>query len=133
MHFTWSEREGTNGPKEEPEVDIVLFPGGGTFSKLPGRRMFILKHHDEKLFFWSVPCMERLLSAHKIVEGLRDALSCCRAQERDGGQDDQHCITVNECINSFTGEASWVKHCFHMLSLRDEVVGKGLCMCARRC
>jgi hypothetical protein len=56
VHFTWSERQqGGATSAQEPEVDIVLFPGGGTFSKLPGRRMFILTHHDDhKLFFWWV-------------------------------------------------------------------------------
>ena len=55
MHFTWSERRDT----QPPEIDIVLFPGNGTFSKLPGRRMFLLSHNsDEKLFFW---CLSMLL------------------------------------------------------------------------
>ena len=54
VHFTWSERQqGGARSAQEPEVDIVLFPGGGTFSKLPGRRMYILTHHDNhQLFFW---------------------------------------------------------------------------------
>ena len=35
----------------------MLFPGNGTFSKLPGRRMFLLTHNgDEKLFFWCPSC-----------------------------------------------------------------------------
>ena len=54
MHFTWSERQQDSAQASpEPEVDIVLFPGNGAFSKLPGRRMFILTHNEnEKLFFW---------------------------------------------------------------------------------
>ena len=108
MHFTWSERQQDNAcADQEPEVDIVLFPGGGTFNKLPGHRMFILTHHDDqKLFFWSVLCKHGApvsplqLSAEGAERGFPHFP--CRAQERDGGQDDQQCITVNECINSFT-------------------------------
>ena len=54
MHFTWGARQAASdaASKGEPEVDLVLFPGQATFSKLSGRRMFLLKYEKEEHFFW---------------------------------------------------------------------------------
>ncbi len=54
VHFTWDVRQGAPdaASKPEPEVDLVLFPGQAIFSKLDGRRMFLLKYEKEEHFFW---------------------------------------------------------------------------------
>ena len=54
VHFTWTVREaapdGTSAGV--PELDLVLFPGQSTFSRLHGRRMFLLKYEGQEHFFW---------------------------------------------------------------------------------
>lgn len=54
VHFTWGVRQADSdaASKGEPEVDLVLFPGQATFSKLSGRRMFLLQYETEEHFFW---------------------------------------------------------------------------------
>ncbi len=54
MHFTWAIRQAApdSAPRSEPELDLVLFPGQATFSRLGGRRVFVLKYEKEEHFFW---------------------------------------------------------------------------------
>ena len=56
MHFTWGVRQAASDttPRLKPQLDLVLFPGQATFSKLGGRRMFVLKYEKEEHFFWCV-------------------------------------------------------------------------------
>lgn len=54
VHFTWSERSVAEAAShgQELEVDVVVLPGDASFRKIPGRRIFVLKHGEEELFFW---------------------------------------------------------------------------------
>ena len=54
VHFTWTVREAAPDSTTAgvPELDLVLFPGQSTFSRLHGRRMFLLKYEGQEHFFW---------------------------------------------------------------------------------
>ena len=54
VHFTWTVREAAPDGRSAvmPELDLVLFPGQATFSRLHGRRMFLLKYEGQEHFFW---------------------------------------------------------------------------------
>ena len=54
VHLTWTVREATTDgtSAKVPELDLVLFPGQATFSRLPGRRMFLLRYEGQEHFFW---------------------------------------------------------------------------------
>ncbi|CAK0773278.1 hypothetical protein CVIRNUC_004048 [Coccomyxa viridis] len=82
VHFTWTVREAAPDGRSAvvPELDLVLFPGQATFSRLHGRRMFLLKYEGQEHFFWS--------------------------QEPDDGQDEAMSKDVHECINSFVPDQS---------------------------